>query len=587
MRRTKIICTIGPASEQYDKMKELVLAGMNIIRLNFSHGDFEEHGARMENIKKIRKELNLPIAILLDTKGPEIRTKTLGTENGKVELKEGQDFTLTIEDIVGDTTKVAVTYEDITKDVEKGTRILIDDGLIELVVKEVTATDVVCTVKNGGLLGNKKGINIPEKDISLPAITEKDIADIEFGITQGIDFIAASFVRKAADVLAIKKILEENGAPEVKIISKIECRAAVKNIDEIINVSDGIMVARGDLGVEVPTEDVPVIQKMIIKKCNAVGKPVVTATQMLDSMIRNPRPTRAEATDVANAIYDGTDAIMLSGETANGSYPKEAVTTMAKIAERTESSIDYKAKLKDRVINETVSITNAISHATCTTAHDLGAAAILTVTKSGHTARMVSKYRPACPIVATTMDEKVMRQLNIVSNVYPFLLAEGDSTDEVFEAARQQALDSGFVKEGDLVAITAGVPVGISGTTNILKVEIVGNVLLRGTSVGKKNVSGNVYVVKDLATAEKEFTEGSIIVIESTANKAVLPLLRRASAIITEEAGITSPAAVVGQTLDIPVIVGAAGATRVLKTGAVVTLDMNRGLVYSGVTNVL
>ncbi len=587
MRKTKIVCTLGPACNDYETMKNLVLNGLNVARLNFSHGDFEEHGGRMDKIKQIREELNLPIAILLDTKGPEIRIKTVSPDNGKVELKAGQEFTVTTRDIQGDNTIVSVTYEDLPKDVEKGTRLLIDDGLIELAVKEVKGTDIICNVNNGGLLGNRKGVNvIGGKDISLPSITDKDIADIKFGIEKGIDFIAASFIRKASDVIAIRKILEENDGSDIKIISKIECRSAVNNIDEILAVSDGIMVARGDLGVEIATEEVPIVQKMIIKKCNCVGKPVITATQMLDSMMRNPRPTRAEASDVANAIYDGTDAIMLSGETANGSYPIEAVSTMARIAVKTEDSIDYKKKLKEKMTTQAVSITNAISHATCTTAQDLGASAIVTVTKSGHTARMVAKYRPEAPIIAITMDERVLRQLNLVSNVYPYLSSEKKSTDDVFGVAREVALNTKFVNDGDLIVITAGVPVGITGTTNILKVEIVGNVLLRGTAVGKTNISGNVYVVKDILKAEAEFNDGDIIVLESTANKEILHLLKRASAIITEEMGITSPAAVVGQTLDIPVIVGAAGATRVLKTGATITIDINKGFVYSGVSNI-
>jgi pyruvate kinase len=586
MRKTKIICTVGPASQDYEVLKKLALSGMDIMRLNFSHGNLEEHGARMDDLVKLRNELKKPIAILLDTKGPEIRTGMLASESGKVELTAGKEFVLTTEEILGNEAQVSVSYKDITKDVEKGTRILIDDGLIELVVKSVEEPKVICEIKNGGMLGNRKGVNIPNKDISLPALTEKDIIDIKFGIEKGVDFIAASFIRKASDVMAIRRVLEENKGNFIKIISKIECRSAVDNIDEILNVSDGIMVARGDLGVEIPTEEVPIVQKMIIRKCNHAGKPVVTATQMLDSMIRNPRPTRAEASDVANAIYDGTDAIMLSGETANGSYPIEAVSTMARIAEKTEDSIDYKKRMKEKIINQRVSVTNAISHATCTTAEDLGASAIIVVTKSGYTARMVAKYKSDCGVIALTMDERVVRQLNIVSNVYPGLLKAQCSTDEIFKSAVNTAMEDYFVEEGDIVVIAGGVPLGVSGTTNILKVEIAGNVILRGTPIGSGVLSKTVYVVKDIIKAEEEFEDGEILVIKSSEIKTMKNLLKRASAIISEEIGKTSPSAIIGETLDIPVIVDAGGATTVLKTGANVTIDMNKGYVYSGVVEI-
>ncbi|KUK34700.1 MAG: Pyruvate kinase, partial [Caldanaerobacter subterraneus] len=404
MRRTKIVCTIGPASEDYNILRKLIEKGMNVARLNFSHGDFEEHGARIDNIKKIREEFGLPVAILLDTKGPEIRTGKF--KNGGVELKEGQTFVITTRDVLGDETICSVSYKGLPQDVERGSRILIDDGLISLKVTDVKGEDIVCIVENSGPVKDHKGVNVPGVKLNLPALTQKDVDDIEFGIQKGIDIIAASFVRKAADVLAIRRLLEENKAEHILIIAKIENREGVENIDEIIKVSDGIMVARGDLGVEIPLEEIPIVQKMIIQKCNKAGKPVITATQMLDSMMRNPRPTRAEVTDVANAILDGTDAIMLSGETAQGKYPIEAFETMAKIAEKTEAYVGYR-DIIDRNIDTNVSITNAISHATCTTARDIGAAAIITCTKSGYTARMVSRYRPQAPIIATTPSESV------------------------------------------------------------------------------------------------------------------------------------------------------------------------------------
>ncbi|MGB9808620.1 MAG: pyruvate kinase, partial [Caldanaerobacter sp.] len=557
MRRTKIVCTIGPASEDYNILRKLIEKGMNVARLNFSHGDFEEHGARIDNIKKIREELGLPVAILLDTKGPEIRIGKF--KNGGVELKEGQTFTLTTEDVVGDETYVSVSYKGLPQDVSKGTQILIDDGLISLRVMEVKDTDIVCLVENSGFLGDHKGVNVPGVKLNLPALTQKDIDDIQFGIKKGIDMIAASFVRKAADVLAIRRLLEDNKADHIQIIAKIENREGVENIDEIIKVSDGIMVARGDLGVEIPLEEIPIVQKMIIKKCNEAGKPVITATQMLDSMMRNPRPTRAEVTDVANAILDGTDAIMLSGETAQGKYPVEAFETMARIAEKTEVYVQYRDIVGGSGARN-VSITNAISHATCTTARDIGASAIITCTKSGYTARMVSRYRPSSPIIATTPSEQVARKLSIVWGVYPLVTKEVSTTDEMIDVAIESALKAGLIKNGDIVVISAGIPVAMTGTTNMLKVHIVGDVILRGIGVGSKSTTGNVCVIKDLAKDKDKFKEGDIIVTTKT-EREFMPFIEKASAIITEEGGLTSHAAIVGLNLGIPVIVGCEGAT--------------------------
>ena len=463
IKKTKIVCTLGPVSENEETLRELIKNGLNVCRLNFSHGSHEEHKGRMDLVKKLREELNMPTAILLDTKGPEIRTGKFDVP--EVFLEEGQTFTITMKDVIGDKERCTVSYKGLANDVKPGDTILIDDGLVGLTVKEVNNDDIVCEVQNSGIVKNHKGVNVPGVKVNLPAITEKDRSDIEFGIEQGIDFIAASFVRKVSDVLAIREILEENNATHIKIISKIENQEGVDNLDEIIEVSDGIMVARGDLGVEIPTEEIPVVQKLMIKKCNEAGKPVITATQMLDSMIRNPRPTRAEVTDVANAIYDGTDAIMLSGETAAGKYPVEAVKTMATIAKRAEETM----RNRRTKINKSKNVTDAISYATCTTAMDLDARAILSSTASGHTARMVSKFRPDCPIIATTSDESVRRQLSLTWGVLPVMRNKSANTDQVIVNSIEAAKTAEYVNENDIVVITAGG----SETTNLIKVETV------------------------------------------------------------------------------------------------------------------
>ena len=463
IKKTKIVCTLGPVSENEETLRELIKNGLNVCRLNFSHGSHEEHKGRMDLVKKLREELNMPTAILLDTKGPEIRTGKFDAP--EVLLEEGQTFTITMKDVMGNKEMCTVSYKGLANDVKTGDTILIDDGLVGLTVKEVNGDDIVCEVQNSGIVKNHKGVNVPGVKVNLPAITEKDRSDIEFGIEQGIDFIAASFVRKVSDVLAIREILEANDATHIKIISKIENQEGVDNLDEIIAVSDGIMVARGDLGVEIPTEEIPVVQKLMIKKCNEAGKPVITATQMLDSMIRNPRPTRAEVTDVANAIYDGTDAIMLSGETAAGKYPVEAVKTMATIAKRAEETM----RNRRTKINKSKNVTDAISYATCTTAMDLDARAILSSTASGHTARMVSKFRPDCPIIATTSDESVRRQLSLTWGVLPVMRNKSANTDQVIVNSIEAAKTAEYVNENDIVVITAGG----SETTNLIKVETV------------------------------------------------------------------------------------------------------------------
>ncbi|MDF2586246.1 MAG: pyruvate kinase [Anaerocolumna sp.] len=473
MRKTKIVCTLGPATDREGVLRELVLAGMDVARFNFSHADHEEHLNRLKNLIKIREELNLPIAALLDTKGPEIRIGRF--KDGKINLVKGQTFTLTINDVEGTTECVSINCDSLVGDIVPGAKVLIDDGLIELTVNSKTDTDIICTVNNDGAISNNKGVNVPGTNLSMPFISKKDRDDIIFGIQSGYDFIAASFTRCAEDILEIRKILEEYNCTTTNIIAKIENLQGVENIDEIIAVSDGIMIARGDMGVEIPNEDVPVIQKMIIKKVYNAGKQVITATQMLDSMMKNPRPTRAETTDVANAIYDGTSAIMLSGETAAGLYPIEALKTMVRIAIRTEQDIDFKKRFRMLESKENPDITDAISHATCTTAHDLNATAIITVTKSGKTARMISRYRPACTIIGCTTYEHVCRQLNLSWGVKPILIKEEKDTFELFEHAVATVEEKGLLNKGDLTVITAGVPLGISGTTNMLKVHIAGN----------------------------------------------------------------------------------------------------------------
>ncbi|MBQ5439722.1 MAG: pyruvate kinase [Clostridia bacterium] len=492
MRKTKIICTLGPATDDENVLRRLMMNGMNVARVNMSHGTHADQKVRIDAVKKLREELDLPVAILLDTKGPEIRTGNFS--EGPVTLEAGQTFILTTEDVDGDSNRCSVTFKSLPQEISPDTRILIDDGLIELRVQKCTATEVFCTVINGGTVSSHKGINIPNVKLSLPFISEQDKADIAFGVEQDIDFIAASFTRNANDIMLLRKELKRHNCDNIRICAKIENHEGIDNIDEIIKVSDSIMVARGDLGVEIPLEEIPILQKKIIQKVYEAGKQAITATQMLDSMMKNPRPTRAETTDVANAIYDGTSAIMLSGETAAGLYPVEAVKTMAKIALATEGDIDYVDKFRKRDIAERPDVTSAISHATCTTAHDLGAAAILTVSKTGTTARMISKYRPECPIICGTTERKVQRQMNLSWGVIPIIVEEKDNTDVLFEHVVKVAESKGLVKSGDLTVITTGVPLGISGTTNLLKVHLVGNVLVTGESVIEESICGRLCV---------------------------------------------------------------------------------------------
>lgn len=578
MRKTKIVCTLGPATDRDDILKKLILGGMNVARLNFSHGTHDEHLERVNIVRSLSKEFGKHTALLLDTKGPDIRLKKF--KGGSVFLDRDDIFALTSKEIEGSEKIASITYEHLHRDINKGDIILIDDGLIELQVIEIKNEDVRCRVINGGRVSNNKGINIPGVRINMPFISEIDKKDLSFAIEHDFDFIAASFVRSSDDVEEIKKILEEKGGSSIKIIAKIENREGVDNIDDILRVSDGVMVARGDMGVEIPFEELPAIQKDIIKKANIAGKPVITATQMLDSMIRNPRPTRAEITDVANAIYDGTSAIMLSGETSIGEYPVEAVLAMTKIALNAEAKIDYIENFNKTHITISRNVTNAIGHATCDSAHLLGASAIITVTKSGHTARMISKYRPGCPIIGATTSEKICRQLSLSWGVYPVITSTKDTTDEIFEQSIESAFKTGLIKDGDLVIITGGVPVGISGTTNTMKIHIVGDVLAQGKGVNKLSASGIIHVIHD--NIDMNFNAGEIIVIKKTSDD-ILPLLKNASAIVTEEDEKTSKAVIAGKTLGLPVITNVKNATEILKSGIVATVNASTGQIYSGI----
>lgn len=580
MRKTKIICTLGPATTDEKVVRELMLSGMNVARFNFSHSTHQEHKARYDQIEKLRNELNMPVATLLDTKGPEIRIGLI--EGDKVEIKKGNKLILTTAEIMGTAERVSITYKDLPNDVKVGDRILIDDGLIEMRISDVTPTEITCDILNSGMISNRKGVNVPGVQLSMPYLSEQDKKDIEFGVKTGFDFIAASFVRTAKDIEDVRSLLAKCGGQKIKIVAKIENAEGVKNIDDILRVTDGVMVARGDMGVEIPFEEIPVLQKMLIKKAYNAGKQVITATQMLDSMMKNPRPTRAETTDVANAIYDGTSAIMLSGETAAGAYPVEAVKTMALIAQRAENDIDYGKRFRGRDLNELPNVTNAISHATVTTALDLRAAAILTVTKTGQTARMISKFRPVSPIIGCSPDPTVVRQMNMSWGVIPLLVEEKTTTDDLFQHAIDKAANCNLVDNGDLVVITAGVPLGVSGTTNLMKVHIVGNVLLSGRGVNDEIVCANLCVCETEEQAIKSFKSGDIIVIPSTTN-AIIGLIKNASGLIVEQGGLDSHAAIAGLSLNIPTLIGATNATHILRSGTTVQLDAKRGIVCNSI----
>ena len=577
MRKTKIVCTLGPATDKPGILRQLLENGMNVARFNFSHGDHAEHKGRLDTLRALCAEMDLPVPAMLDTKGPEIRLGTF--VNGTETLTAGQKFTLTTRKVDGTNEISSVTYKDLPHDVEPGGRIMLDDGLIELHIDQVTDTDILCTVQNDGVIKTKKGVNVPGVHLSMPYMSQRDRDDILFGIEQGFDLISASFTRNAQDIMEIRHLLDENNC-SMRIIAKIENREGIDNIDEILTVADGIMVARGDMGVEIDYAEIPAIQKHLIDRAMGAGKICITATQMLDSMMNNPRPTRAEITDVANAIYDGTSAIMLSGETAAGKYPVEAVRTMAAIAERTENDASYFSRMRKAPVDSRMSIVGATAHAAGTTAADVKAAAIITVSKSGETARLVSKGRPSTPVIACVVDDWVQRHLSLSWGVTPLLMPYAHNTDELIDLSVKTAEEAGLVHTGDLVVVTAGVPVGISGTTNMLKVHMVGDSLLNGVGIGDHNAKGPVCICRSNHDVNTKFRKGDVLVVPYTNNE-MLDAMRDASAIVVEEAGLNSHAAIVGLTLGKAVLVGASGATRVLKDGAMVSVDCDRGIVQS------
>ena len=578
MRKTKIICTLGPSTDKEGVLRDLIANGMNVARFNFSHGSHEEHLGRFEKLKALREELGKPVAALLDTKGPEIRLKDF--KNGVETLVAGQTFTLTTREVEGTNEICSITYKDLPMDVEPGGTIMLDDGLIKLQIQTVNDTDIVCTVLNNGKIKNKKGVNVPGVHLSMPYMSQRDKDDIIFGIQQGYDFIAASFVRTAQDVYDIRNLLNQYDS-NIRIIAKIENREGVNNIDSILAAADAVMVARGDLGVEIDFTELPGIQKTIIDRSFSFGKPIVTATQMLDSMMVNPRPTRAEISDVANAIYDGTSAIMLSGETAAGAYPVEALKTMSAIAERTEQEGFH---LRGRTMDSNpgkISVSDATAHAACLTARDVNAAAIVTVSESGTTARLLSKYRPQQPIIACVMREQVQRQLSLSWGITPLMMSLAHSTDELIEMSTALAKENGYLHNGELAVVTAGVPVGVSGTTNMIKIHMVGNCLATGVGVGPENndvASGKACVCRTMDEVRAKFKPGMVLVVPSTSNE-MLSFVRDAAALVVEEPGLNSHAAIAGKALLKPTVVGAAGATSHIRDGLMVAVDCAHGSV--------
>ena len=579
MRKTKIICTLGPSTDKDGVLRELIANGMNVARFNFSHGSHEEHKGRLDLLKSLREELGKPVAALLDTKGPEIRLKDF--KNGTEMLEAGQTFTLTTRDVEGTKEICSITYKDLPQDVAPGGTIMLDDGLIKLQIQTVNDTDIVCTVLNNGKIKNKKGVNVPGVHLSMPYMSQRDRDDIIFGAQQGFDFIAASFVRTAQDVYDIRNLLNEYDS-DIRIIAKIENREGVNNIDSILAAADAVMVARGDLGVEIDFTELPGIQKNIIERSFSFGKPIVTATQMLDSMIVNPRPTRAEISDVANAIYDGTSAIMLSGETAAGAYPVDALKTMSAIAERTEQ--ENHARFVPLTENTgKISVSDATAHAACLTAKDVNAAAIVTVSESGNTARLLSKYRPEQPIIACVMKEQVQRQLALSWGITPLMMPLAHSTDELIEMSTSLAKENGYLHNGELAVVTAGVPVGVSGTTNMIKIHMVGNCLATGVGVGRENAdvtsaTGKACVCRTLEEVRAKFKPGMVLVVPSTSNE-MLSYVRDAAALVVEEPGLNSHAAIAGKALLKPTVVGAAGATSHIRDGLMIAVDCAHGSV--------
>ncbi|MFD1392089.1 pyruvate kinase [Lacticaseibacillus jixianensis] len=588
MKKTKIVSTLGPASNTTDLIVKLIQSGANVFRFNFSHGDHEEHLARMNMVHEAEKITGKTVGIMLDTKGAEIRTTVQGTPNGKIEFKTGDVVRISMDaSLEGTKEKVAVTYDGLYDDTHVGGHVLFDDGLIDMLIteKDEKNRELVCTVQNDGVLGGRKGVNAPGVSINLPGITQKDADDIRFGLDNGINFIAASFVRKPQDVMDIRELLEEKNALNVQIYPKIESQEGIDNFDDILKVSDGLMVARGDMGVEIPFEHVPIVQKTLIRKCNDAGKPVITATQMLDSMQENPRPTRAEVNDVANAVFDGTDATMLSGESANGEYPVESVAAMAKIDAYIEEQITKEGGYPERDYDN-ASVTESVGVAVARTAKKLGVKTIVAATESGYTARMISKYRPDADILALTFDEKTQRGLTINRGVFPVVVDKPANTDEMFDLATKKAQELGFAEEGDLILITAGVPVGESGTTNVMKIQLIGSKLVQGSGVGDEATVGKAVLATSAEEAAAKMQKGDVLVVKTT-DKDYLPAIEKAAALVVENGGLTSHAAVVGIAMGIPVVVGAEGALKAITDGQIVTVDSRRGIVYKGATNTL
>ncbi|WP_224428693.1 pyruvate kinase [Pediococcus acidilactici] len=587
MKKTKIVSTLGPASTSVDTIVKLIEAGANIFRFNFSHGDHEEHLGRYNMVKEAEKITGKSVGILLDTKGAEIRTTV--QKDGNQEYHTGDKARISMDASLETTKeKIAVTYPGLYDDVHVGGHVLFDDGLLDFKIdeKDDENRELVVHATNNGVLGSRKGTNAPGVSINLPGITEKDASDIRFGLeSMNINYIAASFVRKPQDVLDIRELLEEKNMEDVQIFPKIESQEGIDNTDEILKVSDGIMIARGDMGVEIPAENVPLVQKTLIKKCNALGKPVITATQMLDSMIENPRPTRAEASDVANAVWDGTDATMLSGESANGDYPVEAVATMAKIDQKAENAMADDGNLQINTFDQS-DVTETVAAAVARAAKNLGVKTIVAATQSGYTARMISKYRPDADILAITFDERVRRGLMVNWGVHPIVAERPATTDEMFELAANKAVDLGFAKEGDLILVTAGVPVGESGTTNMMKLQLIGSKLASGQGVGDETVIGKAVVATSADEANQKTVEGGILVTKTT-DKDYLPAIEKSSALVVENGGLTSHAAVVGISMGIPVIVGVQNATSILSDDELITVDSRRGIIYHGASNSL
>ena len=575
MIKTKIIATLGPASSSTDQIYDLICAGVDVFRINLSHGDHSSQSALIAAVKQARKRAGCETAILLDTRGPEIRTS--GIEAGAVSLEQGQTFFLTTEAVFATSERVGVNYQGIADDLDSGDTILLDDGKLALRVLSIHGSDIRTEVLVGGRLGEHKRVSLPGVKVNLPPLMDKDVADIHFGTEMGVDFIAASFIRKAEDVLEVRRVVEELGGRQ-QIISKIENQEALDNLEEILDLSDGLMVARGDLGVELQPEKVPLIQKEIIQLANRQGKPVITATQMLESMINNPRPTRAEASDVTNAIFDGTDAVMLSAETAVGQYPLEAVRFLVKNAEISEAALPYDKLLTAGARYSTQTVSNSICYASCAIANDLKAHAILAATTSGQTARMVARHRPRPLVIATSPEAAVRRQMQLVWGVIPLKVRDEESVNKLFEHAITRSMERGLMKQGDLIVLIAGIPYKISGSTNMLKIHEVGDINLHGQGIGKKTVTAEVMVL-DEATSQESFQAGTILVTCDTDNS-MLAAMETAAGIITEQPGLTSHAAIVGREKNIPVITGVKHATQKLTSGQLVIMNCEHGQIY-------